>query len=139
MWSLGVMYGVMRAGLVPDAGSAQHNPKPKYAGNEAMDTNLPLPDPKPLPGDTQRSPVPLTPAIDVTARREWCQRILYYIAAHLGIKKAYAILSIDEGVLEKSKIAVEAMVGKPVTRWTKEIVPPRKAASEPSKGPTYLW
>jgi hypothetical protein len=60
------------------------------------------------------------PKIDVVARKEWIQRLLYYSAAHLGIKKAYAFLTLDqtlllqtEGVFEKSRYAVEAMVGKP--------------------------
>ncbi|KAH7125100.1 hypothetical protein B0J11DRAFT_549974 [Dendryphion nanum] len=51
--------------------------------------------------------------IDVAARREWIQRLLYYLGAYLGVRKAFAPLGIEEGVLEKSRIAVEAMIGKP--------------------------
>ncbi|KAF2018116.1 hypothetical protein BU24DRAFT_165037 [Aaosphaeria arxii CBS 175.79] len=52
-----------------------------------------------------------TLGIDVEARREWVQRVLYYVGAHLGNKKALGLLGLDEGARERCQGEVERMVG----------------------------
>ncbi|KAF2690940.1 hypothetical protein K458DRAFT_288220 [Lentithecium fluviatile CBS 122367] len=47
--------------------------------------------------------------IDVAARREWLNRILYYIASELGIKQAIAV-PFMEGYFETCKAQVEALL-----------------------------
>ncbi|KAL6703239.1 hypothetical protein ACN47E_010101 [Coniothyrium glycines] len=48
--------------------------------------------------------------IDVAARREWLNRMLYYIGKDLGIKKALYI-PVTEGYLSKVKPAVDSILG----------------------------
>jgi hypothetical protein len=47
--------------------------------------------------------------IDVVARREWINRLLYYIGTELGIGRALAVPK-SEGYLEKCKTQVEALL-----------------------------
>lgn len=50
-------------------------------------------------------------SIDVAARREWINTLLYYIASDLGIKKAFYVPA-TEGYLQKVKPRVDSILGR---------------------------
>ncbi|KAF2849023.1 hypothetical protein T440DRAFT_469769 [Plenodomus tracheiphilus IPT5] len=49
--------------------------------------------------------------IDVAARREWLNTLLYYIATDLGIKKAFYV-PVTEGFMQKVKPKVDGVLGR---------------------------
>jgi hypothetical protein len=49
--------------------------------------------------------------IDVAARREWVNRLLYYISSELGIKKALYV-PLTEGFLPTVKPQVDYILGR---------------------------
>lgn len=49
--------------------------------------------------------------IDVTARREWLNRVLYYIGTETGVKKALYV-PLTEGYMPKVKPVVDALLGR---------------------------
>jgi hypothetical protein len=50
-----------------------------------------------------------THTVDIAARRAWIQRVTYYMATRLGIRKGLAMV-VMEGYLEKSKAEVERLL-----------------------------
>lgn len=65
------------------------------------------------PYDQPINQLQLDPAhsIDVAARREWLNTMLYYIASDLGIKKAFYVPA-TEGFLQKVKPKVDFILGR---------------------------
>lgn len=52
-----------------------------------------------------------TNSIDVGAKREWANRLLYYIASEMGIKKALYV-PMTEGFMPRVKLQVDSILGR---------------------------
>lgn len=69
------------------------------------------PNDRPLTLPLYDATAPEPRRIDVAARREWLNRMLYYIASELGIKKALYV-PITEGFMQRVKPSVDAILGR---------------------------
>lgn len=115
-WILGTMDSLLSSGLIADSSPQIPSTNVLTADGaprrvHVFDLNSIQPNSKPIDVSSPTFDTAYAKTMNVAARREWLNRMLYYIGTELGIKKALAV-PFTEGYLPIVKPEVDDILGR---------------------------